>query len=136
MNSIEQLIQSNRAILLERWSAESCGADFMFAEVSKRTQFFIDSSYKRLESIAKLLIQFLRRNRDRQTMGRMLPKIRAYREGRRNREQLRLLLTHEIEGVLLEDAVQLGVQKGLFVDLGHAINLTPDQEFETLYPKN
>lgn len=136
MNSIEKLILSNRAILLDRWSAESCRADFMFAEVSKRTQFFVDSSYRRLESIAKLLLQFLRNTRDRQAMGRMLPSIRAYREGKRNRDQLRLLLTREIEGVLLEDAVKLGVERGLFEDIGDAINLTPDQDFETLYPKS
>lgn len=136
MNSIEKLILSNRAILLESWSAESCRADLMFTEVSKHTQFFIDSSYKRLESIAKVLLQFLRNTRDRQTMGRMLPSIRAYRNGKRNRDQLRLLLTREIEGVLLEDAVKLGIERGLFVDLGHAINLTPDQDFETLYPKS
>jgi len=135
MNSIEKLIQSNRAILLESWVGEECRADLMFAEVSKRSRLFVDSSYKRLESLAKILLQFLRNRHDRQAMVRMLPSLRAYREGRRDAKQLQVLLMHEIQGVLLEDAVKLGIERGLFEDIGHAINLTPDQDFETLYPK-
>jgi len=134
MQTIDTLIQTNRQVLIERWSNNDCLADLMFKEAKNQSVYFIDRSYKRLESIAKMLLQFLRRTHDRQALGRMLPSIRAYRQGKRNADQLRQILAREIEGVLLEDAVKLGVERGFFVDLGHSINLTPDQDFETLYP--
>ena len=135
MQTIDTLILENRAALLESWTGEDCRADLMFNEAKLLSCRFIESGYRRLESIAKMLLQFLRRRHDRQALSRMLPNIRAYRRGQRDAKQLRLMLTREIEGVLLEDAVKLGVERGLFEDLGHAINLTPDQDFETLYPK-
>lgn len=135
MQTIDTLIAENRSVLLQGWSRGECQADLMFNEVRHLSTQFVEKSYKRLESIAKMLLQFLRRTHDRQALGRMLPKIRAYRQGKRSPDQLRLLLTRELEGVLLEDAVYFGIERGLFEDLGHAINLTPDQEFETLYPK-
>lgn len=135
MNLIEGLIQTNRESLLLSWKSDECRADTMFTTVKNITHLFIDSSYKRLESLAKILLQFLRAKRDPDALSRLLPNIRAYRQGIRDAKQLRVLLERELQGVLLADAVELGLSRGVFVDLGYAINLTPEQPFETLYPK-
>jgi uncharacterized protein YjiS (DUF1127 family) len=133
--SIERLLEANRKQLLMHWNEGVCGADAMFTVVKFASKNYIQSSRSMLESLAKRLMLFLRATRDRQAILRLIPSIRAYRQGRRDQAELRKLLEREIEGLLIEDSVRLGLEQGIFCDLGHSINLTPTQSFETLYPK-
>lgn len=133
--SIERLLEANRKQLLNHWNEGVCGADTMFNAVQTASRTYIEASRSKLEQLAKRLMLFLRATRDRQAILRLIPSIRAYRQGLRDQAELRKLLEREIEGLLLEDSVRLGLQQGIFSDLGHSINLTPTQSFETLYPK-
>lgn len=133
--SIERLLEANRRQLLSHWSEGVCAADTMFNAVQTASRTYIEASRSKLEQLAKRLMLFLRATRDRQAILRLIPSIRAYRQGLRDQAELRKLLEREIEGLLLEDSVRLGLQQGIFSDLGHSINLTPTQSFETLYPK-
>ena len=135
-HSIERLLEANRKQLLIHWNEGICGADAMFTAVQTASRGYIEGSRSKLEQLAKRLMLFLRATRDRQAILRLIPSIRDYRQGRRNQAELRKLLEREIEGLLLEDSVRLGLQQGVFSDLGHSINLTPTQSFETLYPKH
>ena len=135
IQSIERLLEANRQQLLIHWSDGVCGADAMFTTVQASSRNYIQASRSKLEQLAKRLMLFLRATRDRRAILRLIPNIRAYRQGRRDQAELRKLLEREIEGLLLEDSVHLGLQQGIFSDLGHSINLTPTQSFETLYPK-
>ena len=132
---IEQLVHVNRNLLDQCWISGAASADLMFTVVRAATDEFIQQSYTKLEQVAKRLMLFLKRTRDRQAMGRLLPAIRAYRKGKRDQRELQRLLHSEIEGILLEDAIRIGLERGVFRDLGDSVNLTPNESFETLYPK-
>lgn len=133
--SIEGLLASNRRELKERWQTSTVCADTMFQSVHSIVIDYIERGWGRLERLAKRLMKFLRRHKDRKTRSRLLPRIREYRQGKRDQAALRQVLARELEGLLLEDAVQYGVKQGVFNDLGYSINLTPAESFETLYPK-